>query len=113
MPGAILRAGDRVHLRPNRTRSDRTLPLVAALAIGAAVAEANLPGVAHATPNADALEEVGVCSTMSHTHDFGYSVPQSFQLAVLAVQSDTGMSVSDSAAFARKAINDYCPQWRS
>ncbi|MGH3551641.1 MAG: hypothetical protein ACRDT5_03390 [Mycobacterium sp.] len=58
-----------------------------------------VPG--NATPNADPLEEEGVCELLANSggdYNFG------FRMAVISVQGDTGMSQRDSIRFVYKAI---------
>jgi hypothetical protein len=64
---------------------------------------------AHAVPNADSTEEEGVCEILDNN---GGDYHFAFNLAVIAVESDTGMNASDAAHFARKAINDRCPVYK-
>jgi hypothetical protein len=68
-------------------------------------------GTAHALPpNADELEKEGVCEMFDNTGgDWNFA----FNMAVMAVRGDTGMSVSDSAKFVRQAVNDRCPVYKN
>jgi hypothetical protein len=65
--------------------------------------------VAHATPNADSIEEEGVCEILDNS---GGDYRWAFGMAVMAVKGDTDMNDSDATRFARQAINDRCPVYK-
>jgi hypothetical protein len=72
-------------------------------------------GIAHATPNTDRTEEVLTCSvldkwTTSPSTSSG-GIGQAVQMALMGIQVDTGMGVSDAGKFLRKSVDDYCPQY--
>jgi hypothetical protein len=71
-------------------------------------------GQAHATPNADRIEEEGVCEILdSWTGSSGSAdIRTALGMAVVGVQTDTGMNQSDSAPFVAQSINDLCPTYK-
>ena len=68
-------------------------------------------GQAHAVPNADRIEEEGVCEILD---SWGSSADAGTALgmAVVGVETDTGMNRDDSARFVVQSINDLCPVYK-
>jgi hypothetical protein len=88
--------------------------ILATTILGGGVAAALMSGqqalaVAHATPNADAIEQEGVCEIFDNS---GGEYRFAFQLAVIAVKADTGMNDRDAIRFARQAVYDRCPAYK-
>jgi len=68
-------------------------------------------GQAHAVPNADRIEEEGVCEILD---SWGSSADArtALGMAVVGVETDTGMNRDDSARFVVQSINDLCPVYK-
>ncbi|HEX7322146.1 MAG TPA: DUF732 domain-containing protein [Mycobacterium sp.] len=58
----------------------------------------------NAAPDADSFE--GVCQLLANGDS-------DYELAVMSVESDTGLSRHDSIRFVNKAIQEHCPAFRS
>ncbi|HEU0189868.1 MAG TPA: hypothetical protein VFR17_01150 [Mycobacterium sp.] len=68
-----------------------------------AAASLMLAAAAGAAPGGDSFQ--GVCQILAESGG-------DYELAVMSVESDAGLSRRDSIRFVRKAIQDHCPTFR-